>query len=79
MHIKHLVVQRHVLIQIGHDDHGSKVHAHLGYREDCKQNVHPLLKGIALKSTSGAQPLAPLDAGVCRLSALAGCSHAEKN
>jgi hypothetical protein len=43
------------------------------------QNVHPVLKGIVLELTSRAQPLAPLVAGVCRLSALAGCSHAEKN
>jgi len=43
------------------------------------QNVHPVLKGIVLELTCRAQPLAPLVAGVRRLSALAGCSHAEKN
>jgi hypothetical protein len=43
------------------------------------QNAHPVLKGIVLELTSRAQPLAPLVAGVSRLSALAGCSHAEKN
>jgi|SRR5271155_3694444 len=42
-------------------------------------NVHPALKGMVLELTSRAQPLAPLVAVVCRLSALAGCSHAKKN
>ena len=43
------------------------------------QNVHAVLNGIVLELTNRAQPLAPLLAGLRRLSALAGCSHAEKN
>ena len=54
--------------------HPSEVHLRRNF-----QNVHPVLKGIVLESTCRAQPLAPLVAGVCRLSALAGCNHAEKN